>query len=665
LACPGLLDEMVSVKTVEYLYTKSKPIKESRLNFENFVLLLGNIGAVKYLSIDPERITYKDLNKIDSSSKGSKKDKKGKKDDKGDDIKKSASIDEGDENSMASENIIGNDDQSLNSEIIDNLDETPAPIVKYKKSKLSVEEQIASYRFGRLSGRGSIVTKLTYEFVKEYPDYRKIEILLRDKAANRVSTKIIMSAQQKIRNWIRVRLGLKRMAKVKRLKLANVMKVKKDDAARMIQGTFKSYMGKKILTKLAQSIYTKYIDQESFQPYWFNPRTNKSFWKKPFLLGKADCGIPTTLPLPDEEFAANCLNCERERASNFCDECNEIYCINCYNKLHAKGARRLHNAIPIDTCIQCIFQVGSKFCISCGDSYCDTCYKHIHLKGRLRLHIFDWNCDPCVRCDIRAAQWSKEDSYLGRTLLMCIPCYKEEYGVPPKTSKEVKRIVFQGRFVKEYRLNKRNREEERARKIAYAKQQEEMVERKKRKSANTIQRVYRGYKCRVRMADAMADAKMMTLYREDEDRKRETLVYKFLELLGAAPLLKSDTALMRAKKMFPGYMQHIVEECIQNKWSIACDLLREEENFMKTIGANVSAAEKLSSGMRLKQAEDNYKKAQKAMENEKKAYERALVAYRDARANKKTKPEVTSSLLEKAKGIIILFFEVTILLLPF
>ena len=619
------------------------------MNFENFVILLGNIAAVKYLSIDPERITYKDVNKIDTSSKGSKKEKK--EDKNNSDIKRSASIDEGDENSVATENVIGNDEQSVNSDIIDPFNDTPAPVVKYKKSKLSVDEQMASYRFGRLSGRGALATKLTYEVIKQHPDFRKVEILLRDKAANRVSNKVIMGAQKKLRSWIRVRLGIKRMAKVKRLKIANIMKAKKEDAARIIQGCFQSYIGKKILTKLAQSMYTKYIDQESNQPYWFNPRTNKSFWKKPFLLGPADCGIPTTLPLPDEEFAANCLNCQNERASSFCDECNEIYCINCYNKLHAKGARRLHNSIPIDTCVQCIFQVGSKFCISCGDSYCDTCFKHIHLKGRLRLHIFDWNCDACVRCDVRSAQWSIEDSYLGRTLLMCIPCYKEEYGGPPKPSKQVKRIVFQGRFVKEYRLNKRNKEEERARKVAFAKQKEEMIERKKQKSAIIVQRYYRGYKCRARMANSMAEAKMMTLYREEEDKKRETVVYQLLELLGAAPALKSDTAIMRAKKMFPGYMHHIVEECIQYKWAIACDLLREEENFMKTIGANVSAAEKLSSGMRLKQAEDNLKKAQKSMDNEKKAYERALLAYRDARANKKTKTEITNSLLEKAKGI--------------
>lgn len=649
LACPGLLDSYVSVKTVEYLYTKSKPIKESRLNFETFVTLLGNIGAVKYLFVDPERITYKDSNKVEGSSKGSKIDKKGK---KGSDEEKSEivakSIDEGDENSV--DNAINNDEQSLSSDLAEAIDDNPAPVVKYKKSKLSVDEQIASYRFGKLSGRAAIVTKLVYEYIKQHPDFRKVEILLRDKAANRVANKSITSAQRKLRDWIRVRLGLKRMAKIKRLKLANVMKVKKEEAAKKIQGIFKSYMGKKVLVKLAQSIYTKYIDQETFQPYWFNPRTNKSFWKKPFLLGKADCGIPTTLPLPDEEFAANCLNCENERASMFCDECNEIYCISCYNKLHAKGARRLHNQVPIDTCIQCIFQVGSKFCISCGDSYCDTCYKCIHLKGRLRLHIFNWTCDPCIKCDKLSAQWSIVDSYLGRTLLMCVPCYKEEYGVPPKTSKDVKRIVFQGRFVKEYRLNKRNREEEKARKIAYAKQQEEMIQRKRQKSAIVIQRVYRGHVCRLRMADAMEEAKQMTLHREDEDKKRETLVYKLLETIGIAPAMKSDTAIMRAKKMFPGYMHHIVEECIQYKWAIACDLLREEENFMKTIGANISAAEKLSSGVRLTAAQDNLRKVQKKMESEKKQYEKDLVAYREAKASKKTKPEILASLLEKAKA---------------
>ena len=53
--------------------------------------------------------------------------------------------------------------------------------------------------------------------------------------------------------------------------------------------------------------------------------------------------------------------------------------------------------------------------------------------------------------------------------------------------------------------------------------------------------------------------------------------------------------------------------------------------------------------MRLSAAQDSLKKAQKSMENEKKQYEKALVAYREAKANKKTKPEILTSLLDKAK----------------
>ncbi|RHY50973.1 hypothetical protein DYB34_005410 [Aphanomyces astaci] len=57
-------------------------------------------------------------------------------------------------------------------------------------------------------------------------------------------------------------------------------------------------------------VFRKYIDATSGLPYWTNPRTGYSTWKKPSILGKHDVDSPA-VPMADDatEYAVHCDNC--------------------------------------------------------------------------------------------------------------------------------------------------------------------------------------------------------------------------------------------------------------------------------------------------------------------------------------------------------------------
>ena len=62
----------------------------------------------------------------------------------------------------------------------------------------------------------------------------------------------------------------------------------KDEAARTIQGIFRTRKAKVYIQSLLSMIMEKIFDEASGRYYYFNKRTGESSWSKPILMGSKD-----------------------------------------------------------------------------------------------------------------------------------------------------------------------------------------------------------------------------------------------------------------------------------------------------------------------------------------------------------------------------------------
>ena len=415
-------------------------------------------------------------------------------------------------------------------------------------------------------------------------------------------------------------------------KIEEKIKELKKVAANKIQGMIRGFIGRRQLMRMAQILYCKYVDPESQMPYWYNSRTKASFWKKPRLLGKLDCGMPIMMPSEAEMYDVQCSVCITESSRFFCDECDDSMCGKCFAKVHRRGVRAKHTRLDLTLCIQCDFQAGTKLCVQCKDSYCDNCFKIMHKKGRLRLHIYHWQVDACMSCQDRAAKWSLYDAYTGHYNLICGYCYLESSGgVPPRPSKECKRVKFQGKQVMEYRAEKENNFYKALTSEQYAIKQVELTKKKREVNATIIQRVYRGYKKRKDLAPFLLERKTFYQLRLAEMELRESVQHQVLAFFGVAPILKSDYTMERMKKQFPSYMHRIVGECINNNWSYACEVFKQEEAYKAKLH-KLNATTKIALTVTYKKALSDYESAKKAFDQAHHAHEEARTVYRDVRS---------------------------------
>lgn len=72
-------------------------------------------------------------------------------------------------------------------------------------------------------------------------------------------------------------------------------------------------------------------------------------------------------------------------------ECDECYCVSCYDEVHAGGKRAAHLWIGFQehapTCRVCLRTPASHSCIDCSNTvYCDSCFKVFHSKGKKKRH---------------------------------------------------------------------------------------------------------------------------------------------------------------------------------------------------------------------------------------------------------------------------------------
>jgi hypothetical protein len=83
-----------------------------------------------------------------------------------------------------------------------------------------------------------------------------------------------------------------------------------------------------------------------------------------------------------------CVECEEEDALRKCDQCEDVYCDACYQKLHSSEKRAKHTWQAIGTmrCIECEKMKATRWCRECQDPYCLGCFTIIHAKGNKVNH---------------------------------------------------------------------------------------------------------------------------------------------------------------------------------------------------------------------------------------------------------------------------------------
>lgn len=544
--CKDLVSDSLTLNQVEIQFTKVKNPLEKRIDYLKFVDLLCNLAVLKFMGVDPSRLA------------GAPEDKE-----KANDLAPAAP--------------------------------TAPDATATHGGESGAEEKLSmnSFVYAGLRGKPALVTRFVVEVLSSVVDYkRSVEFLDSKRTSAAAHTKMLMKDNVlQIQRFLRNRFAVRRITVGLVAAKARKVARRRTDAAKVVQKLIRGFLGRRMIKRMAQRLYTKFIDGGTEREYWCNPRTNASHWTKPALLGEFDCGMATRMPSEEERYTVVCSQCATTTATAFCVQCDEPFCTMCYALGHRAGHRKKHEHLLIDNCVQCEFQVGTRYCSSCKDTYCDSCYKHMHKKGRPRFHIMDRNCEACEVCGDLSAQWqealaaSAANEYK-QTKLWCGRCYKEEHGVLPKdvtpqNPPVLTRLAFYGQNVKLHR--EKMDKQKRAAGIAasFENRKKELLRLKQDKSARFIQRVFRGYLKRVEIAPFLAERREFMRLRAEEARERGKLMYKLLAMLGVAKALKSDTPLERVMKMYPSYMHHILGISVDNNWTHACKLLTEHEECLK------------------------------------------------------------------------------------
>eukprot|EP00949_MAST-11_sp_MAST-11-sp1_P000038 g38.t1 len=156
-------------------------------------------------------------------------------------------------------------------------------------------------------------------------------------------------------------------------------------AAAQIQAMARRATDRARVQVMARASLIKYIAFESQLPYYISPLTKRKKKKKPLVLGNLD-------------------------VRRYCRDCEELYCKECYENMHAKGKKTAHTFLAAISCIECDFQVASRVCTTCGDPFCDSCFYSKHKRGRLRQHQWRAIVPMCAQCPL-IAQQEEEEKY--------------------------------------------------------------------------------------------------------------------------------------------------------------------------------------------------------------------------------------------------------------
>lgn len=581
--CKDLMIEEFTTNAIELQFTKIKSANEKRIDYTRFIDFLANLSVVRFLHVDPPKGCWEEIaNQEKESLKNAANDENK--------ISKGPSKSTNTAATAATTNTskISTTDRR-SSTTTKSMIETPIMMIK-------------KFEYGGLRGKAAFVVRFVLTFFVQLYDHKRAVEYLGNRAATSLAERMIHDNAILVKNFIINRHFVKKITR-------NLVQMKIDKyhrrrhiAVSKIQRRIRGYLSRRHITKLAQMVYSKFVDGETETEYWFNPRTQQSFWTKPSLLGIYDCGLAVRMPKPEEMFAVNCSICEKVSATCYCQQCESPMCTGCFAKVHKSGQRKGHHHILIDNCVQCDFQIGTKFCQTCKDIFCDSCFKHMHKKGRLRFHACIRYSSVCDECEDRSAHW-REVTTMGTLSVKnwCTTCYRTAHGGnEPAESKAkrdqngLERIRFYGKQVQLFMQQREREKKEKEIKDIYDKRQKELHVKKKLDAIVNIQRVWRGFCGRRRIETFIEARKQMMVVRQDENRLRESWWYKLKTFFGLPPTLKSDTPLERVKKLYPWYMHRIVAECIENQWSEACKLLvAHEERLAQSPKKSVSLVDNL------------------------------------------------------------------------
>lgn len=448
-----------------------------------------------------------------------------------------------------------------------------------------------SFAFAGLTGSSALLIKFVLTFLQPTSEYKRATDTLGSKSAELIASNYISDGVRNIQRFVRNKIIIRKLtAHLQELQRQKLQR-KKWNSAIKLQNLIRRFLGRRLVVRLAQNVYNKYIDGESDRPYWYNPRTEVAFWTKPKLLGAFDCGMATRMPLAEEEFKILCSLCEKISSTTYCVECKEPFCTPCYSSGHKAGNRASHKHLIMENCVQCEYQIGTRYCKNCGDVFCDSCYKYVHKNGRLRFHVCQRLCERCDNCQDYTAQWKETNSSSqenGKSALLysqfwCNVCFKRERGClgSEYESDYLHKVAFYGRSHRDFKL--KYEEEMRKKNVAelFLNRTIEIERMKKVRAAIIIQRVVRGYWKRKEIADFVAERKAFMRFRKEEEATRNSISYIILCWIGFPPPLQSDTPLERVMKLYPPYKHHILAAAIENQWGLACRLLIEHEERLK------------------------------------------------------------------------------------
>lgn len=100
---------------------------------------------------------------------------------------------------------------------------------------------------------------------------------------------------------------------------------------------------------------------------------------------KSDAGQQVDFELdPMANGKKECINCVEKETPNkamcFCLECKDYLCLECFDKLHARGARREHAPFKLVPCVLCMSMPAKLLCTFTDKSFCHECYALRHIK---------------------------------------------------------------------------------------------------------------------------------------------------------------------------------------------------------------------------------------------------------------------------------------------
>ena len=143
-----------------------------------------------------------------------------------------------------------------------------------------------------------------------------------------------------------------------------------------------------------------------------------------------------------------CQECDKKSAVLRCEICEDSYCQECFDILHATGNRRTHQCVELEqlVCVICDKQMASSQCIQCGSFFCDVCFQTVHSTGTLLSHRKRTVSGlVCQECEHTHAAIVCEDC----VDLFCAQCYAKLHKNGNRTTHSYLAIDANGQLFKQ------------------------------------------------------------------------------------------------------------------------------------------------------------------------------------------------------------------------